>query len=338
MSKHTEALAEGFAQEMRKLALGNVGAAAATGATIFGLGNALKRYSASRAEGRGVGESIGEGAKGALIGAGVGGALGGGLAGGAKALRGGQAIEASTPWYKTIDQGIGDFGRRQLHGVFGYVPKGADYGQYVRSIGIGSDAANAVEAAKRNVEMVAKGQSPYRIPVFSKWRADRALSSAQAARDASDALIEHKATSIPGLIRGLAGPNRGKVLGSIAKDQWHGTDALSKAMIAGDAYQLGDTLAHPDRQDPMGRSRGEVVGTSAGRLAGFLVPSSISYGGQLVAGSALGAVGAHVGRALSRPIRSSQSPAPAPLSAEEPSYNAHMSPVASGQSFDGSGQ
>jgi hypothetical protein len=330
MSRDMEAMAEGFAKHMRKLALGNVGTAAATGATILGLGNAVKRYSESRAEGRGVGESLGQGARGALIGAGAGAAVGGGLAGVSSALRGGQAIGPGTPWYKSMDEGLANFGRRQRHGLTGYVPEGMSHGQYVRHIGIGSGTSEAVEGARRNVELAASGQSPYRIPIFSKWRAARDLHSAQAARDSSEALIENQVTSIPGLVRGLAGPNRGKVLGSIAKNQWHGSDALTKAMIAGDAYEVGKATLNSDTQDPAGRSRGELIGSGVGRMAGLLVPSPMPFAGQFVAGTALGMAGGRIGKGLSR--HATKPSIPTPLYEASPSHDTHISPEAAGQS------
>lgn len=338
MSKLAEARVDGFVQEMQKLALGNVGAAAATGASLLGLGNAYMAYSGSRAQGRGVGESLGQGAKGALVGAGAGAALGGGLAGVSKALRGGQAVGAATPWHHGMDQGIGNFGRRQFHALSGYVPKGMEHGEYVRNIGIGSGASEAVEAAKQRVQQAATGESPYKIPVLSKWRSQRGLQSAEAAKASSDALIDEKVTSLPGLVRGIAGPNRSKVLGAIGRDQWHGTDMLTKAMVVGEANQLGQSALDPNYQDPMGRSRGEAVGSNLGRMAGLLVPSPIPMGGQLVAGALLGEAGAGIGKKFSRAVPRVRQPTQGLVESAGPSYETAMSPAAAGKPFDGSGQ
>lgn len=283
-------LAEAFALEMEKIALGNIGASAATLGTVGSLLGGGAGYMKAKAEGQDTKDALLTAGKGALIGGGAGALGGAGLAGASK----------------RVGKRIGDFGRRQVHAVSGYVPKGQNSTQYLESIGIGNTTGPAWEAAQKHLQEVEAGRGKGLIPMPQPLRKGLAMwdeLSARKAHEANKVFMEHDATSLPGVVRALWDKkSRVPVLGALGKDTAFGGGMMGTAMLglgAHDVYKGVTGQVQPGQED-MGR--GERMGEAFGNAAGWLLPSPVPIAGQMIGGTVmsktLGGVGALADKVL----------------------------------------
>lgn len=318
MRKTSQYAMEAFAAELEKIALSDAAVSALTLGIPAAALSGYRSYSQAREQGQDMPEALRSAGKGALIG-GVGGA---GLGAGVATLS------------KGTGKAIGDFGRRQFHGVTGYTPKGMEPGAYAREIGIGNTAAKNLAAATAHVsEQKARLDafrsgiepdswwSPYRWSpsrLFSKDRGKgieeslgKATSKLEALKRyqaspvgsklhaAEETLLQHGVTSIPGMARALAGPNRGEVLKAMGREAWSGSGKLGKGMMGLQIY--GDVTRDTDEEGrPVGV--GERAGRVAGDVAGMLIPSTIAGVAQMPVGMVLGTAGGAAGRAIDKGI------------------------------------
>lgn len=289
MPNPTAYMLDAFAETMEKLALGNMGASAATLAAMGAPLSAYGGYEAARARGEDIPSSLLSAGKAGLLGGLGSAALGGGIA----ALHGGAG------------KSIADFGRRQLHGVSGYVPKGQAAESYARSIGIGGDTSKAVTQAKEFRAALERGQEPSAIYSPSRllptsWRqhlAERGVRSAEAGRKATETLLQRGATSLPGLAKALKGPQRGEVLRALGSEFHHGSGLLGKGLMGLGLY--GDLTRQTDAEgNPIGR--GERVGRVAGSLAAAALPSTLPLSVQMLAQPLVGAAAGAAGKLVDR--------------------------------------
>ena len=310
----SEHLSESFAQEMEKIAIGNIAGSAATLGVVGGALGAMSRYQRAKAEGD---PHAGRAALGGALTYGAGGAaLGAGLGGVSHALRGGGAPMTSAamntvPWHHSMDKSISDFGRRQVHSVSGYVPKGSTLPEYAEDIGIGGrNLAGGVEKSLAKQERVAGkvGDNP-------GWWGKRKLRKAQEGVDSARAgvpaalaqeqsvntLREHGATSIPGTVSALADSNkRGPVVGAMGHQLWNAGGTLGKVMVG-----LGGLgVAKAALTDPKpgsaeeGQGRLERVGHEAGNMMGWAAAPIMPFVGQSMVGAGLSRAGGYAGRLI----------------------------------------
>jgi hypothetical protein len=309
MSTFHSLTAEAFLDEME---MASLGASAATLGTLGGLAGLASGYSQARDEGAGVGGALAGGAsKGLLWGAG-GAGLGAGLGGISRALRGDAPVKFTryakgkmrdgTPWYKSMDRSIGDFGKRQLHSVTGYVPNGEKPAKYLHDIGVGGrDRAGALLMAKDKVKDLEKKPQGM-IRDARLWLARRGQKGQEQAADATKTLLKHKATSLPGFVRAMADSTKRKdVLGASGAELWHGGGTVGKVMMGTQGAMMARGAigeAPPGEED---QGRGERVGRAVGNIAGMALPSTIPMVGQMVGGSILGSGLGRVGRVFDGP-------------------------------------
>jgi hypothetical protein len=321
---------DSFADEMEKIAIGNITGSAATLGTIGALGGGYAGYQKARGEGAGVGDSLLSAGKGALIGGAAGGVTGAGLAAGNKALGG------------TWDKSISDFGRRQVHNVTGYVPEGVRGAgnttarvNYLRNIGVGGGSGTQLDllAAKRHLADVTEGRStsrwvPKPIRVASaKVNEFRAKHLA----DANEKLLQHGATSIPGTIKAMASPeSRKAIAGAVGKEALLGGGALGTLGLAANAHQVYQGVAG---DVPEGETRAGNLARTAGSMAGMLVPGTLGLPVGMLANTALSSGGNHLAGMLQRKTHDPTDPT-APESGQL-GHSSTMSASASGKAYGG---
>ena len=293
--------------ELEKVAIGNVAGSAATLGTIGGLLGGGVGFLKGQLEGQDTGDSLRSAGKGALIGGGGGALLGGGLGGISRALRGRDAVKweqygrkASDPWYKTMDASLSDLGRRQVHGLTGYVPKGVSHKDYVHQIGLGGrDPFGGLPAAKDELKAAREGTGGAWWMPWKKgkvWLAKRDVTSAKADQEVLQTLVKHKATSLPGIAKAmLDSKKRGEVAKAAVKDAWHGGGGVGKVMMGMGAYDAAKSAVGDPQAGEEDMGRGARVGRAVGSASGMLIPSSLPFVGQMLGGTALSSAGKHVG-------------------------------------------
>lgn len=319
-------LSDAFADEMEKIALGNIGAAAATLGAVGSIAGGALGYQQAKAEGKGTTDALLGAGKGALVGGVGAGAVGAGLGAGSRLARGwkhvdptmaahtaqGVAHQVATgvkphSFMESMDRRIGDVGRRQLHALTGYVPKEVrglptDHPErinYLRNIGVGGrgplDAA--ATAAKDDLAKFDNGgKGPqgmlgdfHVVPRFARHGLAKWDNfSARHSADAQKELIEAGATSIPGAIKAMWNPElRKRVLPAVGKDIAYGGGALGTAMMGQGIYGAYKGVAGEVQPGQEGMGYGERVGDSIGGAAGWLLPSPIPMAGQMAGGQIL---------------------------------------------------
>jgi hypothetical protein len=302
---------------MEKIALGNIGASAATLGTIGALGGGVMNYMKARREGQTRKDALLSAGKGAVVGGGAGALGGAGIAAGSRALRGWNVNpvtygDKAHGLLSRLDKSIGDFGRRQVHAVSGYLPQEArglnnqERAKYLKGIGIGGyqPAQDAVQAATDHLKAVQAGGGKGLIPMPQKIREGLAhwdKFQAEQAAKAQDAFMQHGATSLPGFVGAMARPEaRGEVLKGVGRDLAFGWGALGTYMLGTGVYDTykgvrGDVLPG---QENMGR--GERIGNSLGNAAGWALPSTIPVLGNQIGGTVLSKAFGGVGRAVDK--------------------------------------
>jgi len=321
-------MAVAFFEEMEKIALGwstltpnarnLLGSAATLGVLGSGVGGGMG-YLKAKAEGADTGTALTAAGKGALVGGTGGAALGAGLGGFSRLLRGANpvtyaryvppaeraAMEAAgrlehganvtkgTHFLKSMDKNIADFGRRQLHALFGYVPKGVDRNAYLRDIGIGGRMApeDVVQLAREHLSDVEAGRVKGFIPIPQSLRRLNAkwdLFNAEQAAKANQELMEAGATSLPGMVRAaFSKERRAPLVKGVGRDLLFGGGVAGTLMMGMGGYDLykgirGDVLPG---QENMGR--GERLGEAIGNAAGWMLPTPLPMAGQVVGGTIL---------------------------------------------------
>jgi hypothetical protein len=279
------------------------------------------------------------------LGAGGGAVTGAGLGAASRALRGwhAPAVVAGSGDLgvaRTLDKRIADFGRRQVHAVTDYVPKGSDRLGYLRDIGIGGRVPEeGVAAAKKKLELL--GSSPGVMPALKRGLARYDLMNAEKSLEATNSLMQHGATSLPGLASALRDPaRRGHVLRAVGKDALFGGGMLGHAQLALGAHGMYQAARGSNQS---GEGRGEQAGRAASSIAAGLIPSTLPLAGNVVIDSALGVPFRAAGRAVDR-LRGRPAVARAPITdptdpvasiAHMAGPQVHMSSSAAGKQYGG---
>ncbi len=302
--------AEAFQDGIVKAALGNLAASALTGGAIGALQKGYSDYSAARDRGASVSSSLSEGGKGALYGGAVGGAIGGGLAASSRALRGWHnPVTENTGFFSKLDRTLGDFGKRQFHAVTGYVPahlRGdanlAARSQYLRGIGVGGreNPQDYVKTLETKLKDIRAGKDTGWLPQGTRELLTRAdLWKARVGASANETLMQHGATSLPGLVRAMADPTKRKaVLGATGKDLLSGGGMTAFGLASTIPTMTSAAAGKPLTPEEAGMGRGELIGRAAGDAASWLVPGSVPIVGQMLSSSVLKDVGGAVGRGV----------------------------------------
>lgn len=301
-----------------------VGAGGALGAAGGGAIGGLKGYRDARDAGATRGQSalyalqkgLGGAAKGGLLGAAAGGAAG--LAGGGKARELAQGLVQ-----KERLGAPSRFMQRQVHSLTGYADKaglramrGGSYGaeqQYNQALKNFQEAYKGgakpgwVDKAKAAVTGKAPTQRELNSKAFEAARKKglRAEAGLQAARQAEDAGL----TSVPGIVKGLAGQAElgGKKLNplqaakTMVGEQWHGSGLGGKAMMVGfPASGVVGSLTGPSNPDT---GRVEGIGKALG--SGLAYASPLALTGQLALAGGLGGAAGLVGAGADTRLRRS---------------------------------
>jgi hypothetical protein len=304
-----------FVDELEKIA-GIGSAALTTGAVGAGLGG-LVGYNTVDGS---TTDKLRAAGKGALIGGAGAATLGTGVAAASRAARGwhNPAVlsgENPTGYFKSLDARLGNVGERQLHALTGYVPKGREHGEYVRSIGIGGgydQGAGAAAAAKQHLTDVTNGQDTGYLAALSVPKRLRMLNArwdahaAQKAHSSASTMIDNKMTSLPGLVRAAANPNMA-MAGAVKDDLLYGGGAVGTAMLAAGAHDLYKGVRGDVQPGQEGMGYHQRLGDSFGRFAGSLVPSPLPMVGQAIAGQTLSSTFGTVGKGLDR-LRGTRAP------------------------------
>ena len=280
-----------FAEEFEKVAWG---APAATLGAVGALVGGVKGYGDAGPSAGTTGSLMSAG-KGALMGGAAGATVGGGLGLAGKHLGG-----TAAGWSKSV----GDFGRRQVHAVTGYVPghiPAEKRVEYLKGIGIGGgNTQAALTEAQQNADKVRSttGLLP------QSWRqayANWGVRGAQAAHDANEVFLRNGATSLPGMVKAFRNKaTRGETLKAVGKDLAFGggtLGTLSLGLGAGDLYHGVAGTPHPEEA---GMGRGEILGRAVGNATGWLLPSPIPVAGQLIGNEALRPVVGAMGRSVDK--------------------------------------
>jgi hypothetical protein len=297
----------------RALSGGSVAAlGGAGGAALGGAVGAARGGAKARREGRSVlGGALGGGLGGAALGAGLG--AGAGLIGGVAAGRRG------ADWAKALakrDDVVGQvsrFGQRQAHSVTGALPEGFRS----RTNAIRSLRGGGYSQEKQLRELGKKWQTakgPERIKLQKQREGmKKALEGATAAEETG-------MTSVPGLFRAMADPEKFKrgITGAV-KQQWHGTGtgiggAVGKGMMVGfPGMMVAGEAVRPS--DPGEASRVSRVLGSAAEFAPYAVLPMGMAGATLV-GSGAGTIGRGIGSLLPGGRRRPRDSGPEPEEAE----------------------
>ena len=328
MSNHPH-IGEAFELEMQKLARWNdVGAAAATLGTLGAGYGGLSGYQKARQEGKGVGESLGSAAKGVAVGGAIGAGAGGGLGGASRLIRGAKDVQylgsGATPLHASLDKVIGDFGRRQVHSVTGYVGGAKDPAariQYLKDIGIhGRDWEGGAAAARAGADKMRAGGVPrsWRSPISwlpqgsRQWLADRAAVSEAKSLEHNKYLIEHGGTSIPGMAGALwHGDTRGKTLKAMGHGAVSGGGTLGKAFLGMGAYDTAKAVVGDPSPGEENMGKGERIGGALANMGTGFLPFPMALAGQEIARRGLSTVGRGAGRLVDSALGTPR-PAPPP--------------------------
>ncbi len=219
----------------------------------------------------------------------------------------------SSKWYagagrlaQGVGQSLGNFGKRQLHGLTGWTPRGFHNTKGIEEIGAGAAGSRAWHAGARGAE---------------KTRAASALDANVRAQEAGH-------TSIPGLVSSFVKDPKGAAK-KAWNQQWDGTSRWEKALLVG-APAAGlamDTASADDGQ------KGERMGAGIASTAAGLATGGLGFVPGMVATTAAGYVGSKAGKQVDKLRGKVQAP-PNPEDAKGLAvpHEREMSPSASGQS------
>jgi len=272
-----------FRSELRKLAftlpagLGAIGAHAgqgmAIGGAVGGTIGAVHGYRKAKQEGgSGLGGALSGGFKGTALGAGVG-TMAGGVRGGMMHAADPVAAEKARAAL-TQNSAFSRFGQRQVHGLTGFVPQGAERGKYLADIKHGVvNRQAAVDAAQKAIDSKedVRGVFGRVMGHTPEEAAKKQLTRATAARDAAQKAQDYGLTSIPGYVKAIRDPNIGlkKTLRTAYDEQISGSSPAMKGLMLGmPAVQLGQAaFQDPRKRNSMGESKGEALGSATAGLA-----------------------------------------------------------------------
>ncbi len=293
------------------------GLGTAAGAVVGGGGGAYKGYREAKEQGQsGLAGALGGAGKGAIsgatIGAGVGAvgglAAGGGSAAAAKTLQG--LAEAKGP--------VGSFarfGQRQVHGLTGAVPGGAERGtaEYTRALhklrmAAGSgEAVKGLSSAKKALETASASNNPKAVE-----KAIAAVRQAQGRYDIAREAESKGLTSVPGILKSLGSKEGIKDVWRLGvKPRWQ-SGVMGKAMVALPVAAAAGELARPADQDPEGRGRGERFLGAVGSNVGYMAAPFTSYAGGEALGRGAGAAGRGIGKGIDALVGAVRGKSPKP--------------------------
>lgn len=271
----------GFQDELKKVAfspavanrLDGAGSIAGIGAGIGGLiGGARGAYKAYQA-------SKDEHGKGSILQGALGG-LGGAFSGVATGAVAGGALGALAPGVGKALGDVGrlksftDFGKRQVHGLTGWVPEDG-----LHSIGGGAfDAKRRHAAAVANIGTTAL-KNPEKLEA-ARTAANKALAVSESAQKAEQMGL----TNIPGYLKSMTGNGVVQTLAAGARPSWRAMNLPSKALMVG-APVAGLAINALKEDDG---HKGEAVGTSAGQVAALGLAGLPALPLSLAAGASVG--------------------------------------------------
>lgn len=230
------------------------------------------------------------------------------ISAGGVALRGLRGVGSSLrQGGQVTGRALSNFGKRQLHGVTGWTPKGG-----VESIGIaGSKASKAsLDAAKgskvvpgksRVVQKALHGRQAGTHGLAKKVR-ERSIQRAQKFDEATRASERMGLSSIPGWTAAMLRDPKAALKAGLGRE-WH-SGGMGKAMLAFPAVAAGHQALKPT--EPGGPGKLERVGRSVGEVAwGMGMPIAPA----MIAAKGISEAGGGIGRVLGR-LRRPDEPAP----------------------------
>jgi len=283
---------------------------AAGGAAIGG----YKGYREAKEQGQsGVAGALGGAAKGAGTGAMVGAATGlaGGMALGGTGTRLGQSLQnlgqASNPLGS-----IARFGQRQLHGVTGLTPGGAQRGtaEYAKAMAGMRMGAHPAAAGVLEAEMaVARaGTNPKLLE-----KATKALESAKSQHAIAQEAEAKGLTSLPGMVRSMTSKEGIKDVWRLGMKPQLTQQGMTGKMMAGLPVAFAaPELFRSQEQDPEGRGRLERFGSGVGSGVGYALSPFLPLVGQEAMGRAVGGVGKGLGKGVDMAIGALRGKKPQP--------------------------
>lgn len=240
--------------------------------------------------------------------------------------------EGST--FSGVAKSVGNFAKRQVHGVTGWTPRG-----FMNPAGIEEIGAGVAPAKRQLMEAMTHGDK-------------KAIRLAKDSVSANQRVQDLGLTSLPGYAKALWNPaTRKEVVPASIAQQFKGTPGWERAVTVGlPAVDLAANIATPD--DPDHPTKGKRLGASIAGTAAGLATGSLPFVGSLAAGAAASAVGGELGkdvdkfRAVRRQVRKApprdmhvQPPPPPEESRGQsgPPVERNMSPSAAGQAPDWGG-
>jgi len=216
----------------------------------------------------------------------------------------------SSKWYSGAVKSVSDFGKRQVHGLTGWTPKGYNNTRGIEEIGAGAASSRAWDAAAKKT-----GDFEERA------RAAAALKANEAAQAAGH-------TSIPGIVGSFVKDPKNAAR-TAWRQQWDGTSKWEKALLLGapTAGLAMDTVSDDDGH------KGERMGAGIASTAAGLATGGLGFVPGMVAGTAAGYLGSKAGKQVDKLRGKVQAP-PNPEDAKGLAvpHEREMSPSASGQS------
>lgn len=208
------------------------------------------------------------------------------------------------------------FGKRQVHGLTGWTPKGG-----VQSIRGGAyEAGQRLRSAEQAVNAPIKQRfldkamlhTPEQAHVKQVKARSKELKDARKAHGAAQKAEDMGLTSLPGYAKSMVTNGVGKTVGTGVKEQWHSMGPAGKSMMVGlPALSVGSELAREGGPGEAGRLA--RAGERLGDVAYMMGPVPIM--GQTAAQLALSGVGKRVGKVLGgkKPQQAKSTPAPPSL-------------------------
>lgn len=206
---------------------------------------------------------------------------------------------AATSGARDVGGLVSRFGKRQVHGLTGWTPKG----------GIQSIRGGAYEAGQRlrNAEQAINAptkqrfldkamlRTPEQAHVKQVMGRSKELKDARKAHAAAQKAEDMGLTSLPGYAKSMVKHGPGKTISTGVKEQWHSMGPTGKGLMVGlPALSVGSELAREGKPGEGGRL--ERAGERLGDVAYMMGPVPIA--GQTAAQIALSGVGKRVGKLL----------------------------------------
>lgn len=304
---------------------GAIGAGAGTGAALGGalggLGAGVKSYQDAREVGAGRGDALRYGLSRSLSGASRGAMAGGALGAAAGGLGGARARQAASGLIEKDVAGVpARFAQRQLHSLTGYADKaqlqamrGGSYDAKRRLQQAGTALAGA-DPSKSSFTQRLVGAVKNTAPKTQVDKAMNEVRRASSGLEAAQAAEEAGLTSIPGVLKGLAGRAEagGKQLSplqavkTMTGEQWKGSGLGGKALMLG--FPASGLVSAAQAPADASEGRAERVGKALATGLAYSTPMGIVGQSALAGGLGGGAglVGAGIDKTLGRRRRQVQ--------------------------------